>query len=927
MRQPMIIPLSTYRLQFHHQFTLEDARKWIDYLKDLGITHLYSSPLLQARPKSLHGYDIVNHSQLNDEIGSLDELTSFIGQLKAGKMGMILDIVPNHMLMGHPRNLWWQDILQNGEQSPYAMFFDIDWHPERELLQNKLLLPLLPEPYGQALENQKIQLSYHEGEFLLRVSELPLKTHLKSWLLILEPLREQIHKLSPENPDSEDLNRILQDLKTFNPAVNQKFIETLNRYFSQNPSSLELLNKQLEVYNGEKGFPQSFDFLDLFLKEQHYRLSFWRVANYEINYRRFFDITEYAGLRTELKNVFTETHRFIQELCQKELLDGLRIDHIDGLRNPSDYLSELKTACEREHPLYIVAEKILIHDETLPSSWQVQGTVGYDFLNQVNGLFFYQPYQKALLSTYQKFTDNFIKVDELIYLCKKFILENVLYSEFHTLNRSLVKIAEKKRDSQDFTQEGLRKALADIIAFFPVYRTYIGPELNVSSVDQEHILKAVKTAKKKNAFNNLGLFNFIQDLLLNTVDIHPSSKEDHVNFVMRFQQLTGPVMAKGVEDTAFYRFFPLLSLNEVGADLKASQENSLDFFHKQNLQKMEFWPHTLLATTTHDTKRSEDVRARLNVLSELPKEWKKALTRWSHLNKRHLLENVPDSSEEYFLYQTLIGSWPLTPMNAEEHECYIERIKSCMQKSVKEAKIHSSWINPQEDHDQAINRFIENILRNDKKNLFLKNFKKFMPRISCFGMLNSLSQLILKLTSPGVPDVYQGNELWDFSLVDPDNRRAVDYEKRKNDLDEIKKNSYSIETHINSPESGKIKLFLTHHLLQYRKAHPLLFTKGLYLPLKVQGPLAGHLVAFARFTDKQALLVITSRFFSFLMKDFQTPLKENLWKDTTLEISEELAHYSFTDLLTKKRMSQQGLKLSLEEVFASFPMAVLVSQI
>lgn len=924
-------PLSTYRIQFHYEFPLKKAHALIDYFQDLGISHIYSSPLLAARPKSLHGYDIIDPSKLNPEICSYDELKSFSEALKKHSMGMILDIVPNHMLISHPQNPWWQDVLQKGSQSEFAEYFDIDWSPARRILKGKILLPILFQSYGQALENQMIKLTLIKGEFFVEVSGLPLKTNLKSWNAVLIPLLEEVHKLFSTPSDAYiQLKEIVESItnnETFSQDFIQKTSDALDEVLQKHPKIQELLQAQLLHLNGEKGNKQSFIFLHNFLQNQFYRLSFWRIANYEINFRRFFDITEYAALCMEKQQVFEQSHQLIKKLCFAGIIQGLRIDHIDGLRNPRLYLEQLKNYCA---PSYTVAEKILIDNEELPSNWPLEGTVGYDFLNQLNSLYFYLPYRKALIEIYQTFTDNRIKLEDLHYVCKKFILDNVLYSELYTLTRYLTQISENNPHSQDFTEEGLRKALTDIVAFLPVYRTYMESHMAVSESDHNYITQAVFKAKRKNAFNNTMLFDFIHDLLLHKFDKDQWKPFLGLieNFVMKFQQLTGPVMAKSIEDTAFYRYYPLLSLNEVGTSLR-HQEHSLDFFHKRNLSRFEFWPFSMLATSTHDTKRSEDVRARLNVLSEIPKRWKNALIRWNRLNRKFKVnqedESAPDANEEYLIYQTIIGAWPLTPMGKEEHSAFIERIKNCIQKSLKEAKIHTSWINPNEEHDQQINAFIESILKYDKKNLFLKNFKHFILNILPFGMLNSLSQIVLKLTAPGIPDIYQGNEIWDFSLVDPDNRHPVDYELRKKMLHEIKYQGDAFTHYLKNPESGHIKLLMTQTLLQYRKQYPDLFLEGVYLPLTVQGPLADHFIAFARIHKDKTLIVISGRYFTFLMKDFNTPMKETLWQEHSIELPLEFIGLRFKNLFSGKAMEVRNRTLSLQDCLSNFPLSVLAT--
>lgn len=935
-----IIPIATYRLQFNHEFNFKQAKEVVDYLNQLGITHCYASPLLAAKPGSTHGYDVVDYSQINPEIGTLENFHEYIEVLKHKGMELILDIVTNHMYIIDEHNHWWQDILENGPSSPFADYFDIDWHPPRAIYNNKVLLPILDQQYGSALENQQIKVIYQNGAFFLEVYRFKIPTDPKSWNLILEAFDKEVQKILHDHEHTLELKSIvtaLSHLPSSGELENEKVSERLREkemikkrlesLLNANQSIFQLLSKQLEIINGKKGDPLSFDYLETFLNAQSYKLCFWRVANDEINFRRFFDIFEYAGIRTENLHVFQAVHELICSFIEKKWIKGLRIDHIDGLWDPEKYLQEIQKYCQEGESLYVIAEKILIGNEKLRIEWQTQGTVGYDFLNQLNHTFVYSQNKKSLITIYQNFTGLQDKPIELAYDCKRLVLDVLLSSELHMLARRLDHIAASHRSSQDFSAESLKWALRDVIACFPVYRSYIRAEKNqIHEEDRQYILSAVAWAKRRNPVVNRSIFNFIQDVLLlefpeGLDDRHKIERRD---FVMRFQQLTGPIMAKGLEDTAFYRYYPLSSLNEVGGDLQTFGM-TVEMFHKKNLERLEYWPHSMLGSTTHDTKRSEDVRARINVLSEIPKEWEQTLERWCKINERHKIQDgddmIPDRNEEYLLYQTLIGTWPLQAMNSNSHAKYIARIRQYMEKAIKEAKVHSSWINPNSQHDQAVQQFIDKILNCEDENEFLKDFKAFMPKISQMGMLNSLSQTLLKLTSPGVPDIYQGNELWDFSLVDPDNRRPVDYSLRKQMLADL--SIEKLEDYIRKPEDGYIKLYMVQKTLQFRKKFSEIFSKGSYLPLEVKGKMQNHVIAFARMLDKKAAIIIVGRFFTFFMKDFLTTIEQNAWQKTFVELPQEFSNCRLTNIFDENKILSKSNCIALENAFKNLPVVLI----
>lgn len=929
------VPTSTYRLQFNHLFTFKDAQELVPYLSALGIDHVYASPIFHARKGSLHGYDIVDHSQLNQELGSLEDFLSLARTLQEHHMGLILDIVPNHMAIGM-ENPWWMDVLENGPSSIFASYFDIDWHPTRIAFNNKITLPILEQLFGIALEQRLIQLCFEQGCFNVKYGQNLLPVATESLLSLLEPLLNEISKLFSEEENCLiELNYIVSNLREFSSLksnerqlAKKKLNEWIAIFFEKNPNVLTIFLSQLEVFNGIKGNPHSFDLLEQFLDKQYYRLCYWRVANEEVNYRRFFDIFEYASIRIEKAEVFHAVHKKVFELIKMGCVNGLRIDHIDGLLDPQQYLENLHKYSPTPIP-YIIVEKILTGNEQLSFEWPVQGSVGYDFLNQLNGLFVVQENGKKFLAIYQNFTKKFDKSGELKYECKKMLLNTSLASELNQLNRKLNYLAENQRDFQDFTSESLKKALIEIIAFFPVYRTYIQPKnSHINIKDRKIIQVAVEKAKRKNRGLDPSIFDFIRGMLLlhNNESIDKKLQKKLDVFVTSFQQFTGPVMAKGLEDTAFFRFFPLSSLNEVGGD-PSSFGISLNNFFKKNILRKEKWPWAMLSSTTHDTKRSEDVRVRINVLSEIPEEWERILGEWSVINTSYKTkingQVVPDRNEEYLIYQTLIGTWPLGALSAEGIEKYVVRMGEFFEKAIKEGKIHSSWIDANEPYHQAVRSFLKRILEFKKENVFLNSLVSFVDRIREAAMLNSLSQVIIKCTSPGVADIYQGNELWNFSLVDPDNRRMIDYSIQKELQARMTEKGNVIQSYIDNPESGEIKLYVTQKTLQLRKQSPQLFLEGDYFSLQVEGQLAEHVIAFSLFFKNQILIVLTSRFQMSLKHSFAADDNKNQWKNTFLIIPEEFSRKKYVDLYTGKELFMQDEKISLEVLFDPLPFSLL----
>jgi (1->4)-alpha-D-glucan 1-alpha-D-glucosylmutase len=984
------VPAATYRLQLNHAFTFWHASDLVPYLHALGITDCYASPVLQARAGSSHGYDVCDHSRLNVDLGGPEGFEAFAAALRWHQMGLILDAVPNHMGIADPSNAWWMEVLENGPGSVYASYFDIDWHPVNPDLENKVLLPLLEDQYGRVLEAGKIRLTYNEGAFFLSYYANQLPVSPCTYHAILErPFADLARVLGEDHAHLRELRSILTALR-YLPSrtdlspdhVRERHREKevikrrLNALCLASPDIQAAINASVRDFNGTPGDPRSFDQLDALIEQQVYRLAFWKVAAEEINYRRFFDINELAAIRIELPEVFQATHEVLFRLLAEGKATGLRIDHPDGLRDPARYFRQLQEhyvlaraelppesrledlaravaarlpmepvsdQCPAPWPLYVIAEKILVEDEPLPQDWAVDGTTGYDFLNAVNGLFVDSDAKEALDRAYQSFIGASTAYYQRVSSAKKMTMLVSMASEINALAHQLDRIAERNRRCRDFTLNSLTFALREVIACLPVYRTYIMGVEAVSPRDRRVVEMAVDEAKRRNPRTAEAVFDFVRDaVLLSGVEDFPEADRSRlIDWALKFQQLTGPIMAKSVEDTVFYTYNRLVSLNEVGGSPDQFGA-SVAAFHRQNADRLDRWPHSLLATSTHDTKRSEDVRARLNALSELPGEWRSALGRWGRLNstKKTVVEDqpAPDRNDEYLLYQTLLGAWPPGPLAADELSVLRQRIAAYMQKATKEAKVHTSWVNPNEEYDRAVQQFVSGVLRDTADDPFLTDLLAFQRRVAFFGYFNSLAQVLLKFTCPGVPDLYQGTELWDFSLVDPDNRRPVDYRRRQELLNEFRRRSeeggrgptrLTTELLASLPD-GRIKLFVIYQTLNFRRAHEAVFVHGDYLPLEAAGPRRDHICAFARSAGDEVVLVIVPRLVVRLAGGIERPpLGPEVWGETRLLLPPPLASRRYLNIFTQAVLKPDGAKVTsdwlLGSVLEEFPVAFLWS--
>ncbi|HEY1082732.1 MAG TPA: malto-oligosyltrehalose synthase [Prosthecobacter sp.] len=921
------IPRATYRLQFHQGFTFRDAQAVVPYLKNLGISHLYASPIFQAAPGSMHGYDIGNHNALNPELGTRQDFDDLLSCLRDHGLKIILDFVPNHMGIVEAGNLWWSGVLEDGPSSPYARFFDIDWTPLKQEMTNKILLPILGDQYGRVLERGELTLHYSLGEVSLHYAERRLPTALSSLAPLLKLAAVRLAPAVPTELESiiyalEHLpdNSEQDEVKIREKAREKEVIRTrLRRLGEEVPEVEKAIGEVLESLHQSEG---GHDALDAFINAQSYRLASWKVASEEINYRRFFDVNDLAALRMDLPEVFDETHRLVLELLSSDVVAGLRIDHIDGLCDPRAYLEKLQSkyaalhqTAAHDRPLYLLVEKILGHDEQLRSDWPVHGTTGYEFAAQAMNVLVDPAAEEPLTRVYQQFSGVTASFPECVYRGKLLVMRTSMPSEVNMLAHMLHRLCQTNRWYRDFTLNALLTALREVIACFPVYRSYITPDGHTDTDDHRLILKAIASARRRNPDLERTVFEFIRDVLLPPQpNSHPVDEEARMAFVLRFQQCTGPITAKGVEDTAFYVYNRLVALNEVGGE-PGQFGSSQAVFHKKNVMRQEVWPHSMLATSTHDTKRSEDVRARLAVLSELPQEWSRMLGRWQRINKKYVVNaagsRAPDANEEYLIYQTLLGTWPLHPMSSQERAAYVSRVQPYMVKALHEAKVNSSWIEPNEEWDNAVREFVEKILTPARDNKFESSFLPFAEKVAAAGAVNSLAQVILKLTSPGVPDIYQGQEIWDFSLVDPDNRRPVDYGLRQSLLAPVFPAPGEM---MQEWKNGQIKLHVTHRLLRLRQEHPDLFASGTYEPLEVKGAKAGHLIAFRRRFENRVLDVVVP----CLTAAWNTLPLGDCWEDTAVVWGEAERTDVFTGDLYPAR-SGEGLAKTL---FAEVPYAV-----
>jgi (1->4)-alpha-D-glucan 1-alpha-D-glucosylmutase len=968
------VPRSTYRVQMHSGFTFADAQAIVPYLNQLGIGDLYASPIFEARPGSTHGYDVTRHDRLNPELGGPEAFNPFASALKNAGMGLLLDIVPNHMGVGND-SVWWQDVLENGRASKYSGYFDIDWTPLKADMQHKLLLPILGNQYGAELEDGNLQVKFDDG-----------KVRLAYYDHLMPVAPRTIPTIFPEEKDTEygvpaDFRSLLKELAHIPPheTTEKSLVEQRQAQLAElkprldaalkSPALQPMLEKAAAAINGRKGDAHSFDALHALLEIQPYRLASWKTSSEQINYRRFFDVNDLVGLRMENPEVFRETHCLIRELLAGGLITGLRIDHCDGMFNPREYLVRLQelfvaaacfgpTAkerspsgieqevvnagskqdwCDAKLPLYCVVEKILEPGEVLPRDWPVQGTSGYDFVHFANQLFIQSKNQKRFNAIYNEILGERVKSERIIYDSKRMIMNSSLSSETHVLRNLLSQIAGVDRRARDFTDKLLESVIVETIACFPVYRTYVDERGHYSEHDRKVIQEAIIKAKRHAPELEPSAFDFLGRVLL--LGEREGQEQDEVYrdaeiyFALKFQQLTGPVMAKSVEDTSFYVYTRFISSNEVGSSMEAFGIKP-EVLHQANAERQKITPHTMLTTSTHDTKRSEDVRCRLNVISEMPDEWSSRVRQWLQLNARHKtsLEGgqiAPDANEEYLLYQTIVGAWP---WENEQRKEFVERIQAYMTKALSEAKVNVSWVTPHPEYTEAVTKFVAAILTpadGEEEAPFVTELMQFVEPVRRFGAVNSLAQLVLKATVPGVPDFYQGTDMWDLSLVDPDNRRPVDYKLRSEALKAMTAEADTkglgavAASTLEELEGGRAKLWAMHRTLAARNEHLPAFELGTYTPLTPSPPeQEEHVFAYLRGDD---VVVILPRFSYTLAseKSAEGLALGSTWSGITVALPEGAAG-EWTNIFTGEKVLAQDSSLALDQVFASFPVAVLV---
>jgi (1->4)-alpha-D-glucan 1-alpha-D-glucosylmutase len=943
------IPVSTYRVQFNKDFRFVDCRDIVPYLHTLGIGALYSSPRFRARRGSEHGYDVASPLRVNSELGSDEEFDDLCAKLRHYALGLVLDIVPNHMAASQ-ENPWWMDVLENGPSSPYAHYFDIEWHPAISkaafLQENKVLLPVLGDLYGNVLKRRELPLGIDDTGFFLRYYDRKIPLDPATYTGILDLCLECMVNDHPEQREAvADLKEMGSLARSIPPAAAteaEQIATRLNEGRSLKSRIFELyrdhLQARLSIESALRQISEEPQRLHALLETQSYRLAFWKMAFEEINYRRFFDINDLVCIRVEEEDVFAARHRVIFQLVAEEKVTGLRVDHIDGLFDPEGYLERLHAAAESSAPdgaAYVVVEKILGREEGLPRHWKTCGTTGYDFLNAVNGVIVDAAGVSGIETAYARFTGITTPFAEICYTRNKQVMRELFSAEVQALGHHLGRLAAQDWQARDVPLSEHIAAMVETTACLPIYRTYIR-SFELGPVDRKVLTRTLEAARGRTSREDIGepAFEFLRRVLL----LEPASGDaemqtQYLKFVMRWQQFTGPVMAKGLEDTAGYVHNSLISINEVGGDsLRQKPPIHVAEFHGFLQGRLRHWPHSMNATSTHDTKRSEDMRARINVLSEIPGEWEKCLFRWSRVNQPHKAVvdgiKVPTPGEESLLYQTLLGGWPFDP---DEELRFLERVQEFLTKAVREAKVHSGWVRQNQAHEKALLQFVTEVFRPGPDS-FRGDFLRFQRKIAWHGALNSLSQLLIKITSPGVPDFYQGSELWDFSMVDPDNRRPVDYQKRIQMLDDLRREQSArprgllreVQSHW---QDGRIKLFLTDRALDFRRVHADLYAEGGYIPLECVGARQTNILAFARKKEGQWCLTVVPRLTTQLAPSGRMPLGEAVWQDTALLLPSD-APGEWHDVLTAEpaaaRESTGGNRsLMLSDILKRFPVALL----
>lgn len=865
---------SVYRLQVNEYCPFSKVKELIGYFTDLGVEGIYFSPYMEAY--SLHGYDVLNPSKIHPKIGTEKEFEELCALMQENQLAHIVDVVPNHMGIQGRGNSWWQEVLKKGPHSRYANFFDINWRSEKKELQNKVLIPFLRENYGTVLKNKEIVLHADETGLFFSYYEQVFPLSSRSIKTILDMVvSDNTLALLEEEDFFEQYSLLWKNDKEFRGKV----LEVINTI---NQEPLQKLKHRL-------------------LEKQYYRVAHWRVASHEINYRRFFNIHEYAALRIEDPEVLETHHQWIFQQIEKKRVQGLRIDHPDGLYDPAAYFQEIKKRAD----VLVIVEKILDRDEKLPKDWKIDGSTGYEYLNLLTGLFIRKENEHKFTKTYEKILKEPVDFEEILYKSKKIYTHYYMASEMYMLGVMIDRIAEQNPYHRDFTRIDLIEALAEIIAALPVYRTYIAPEGLISDKDQESVSQAVKTAKKRNRHLDDSVFDFIHQVIVGNLKISKVENRKYRNFVLRFQQLTGPIMAKGLEDTSFYVYNLLFSLNEVGAD-PTHFGYSIEEFHLFNSEKHKYWPKGFLPSSTHDTKSSEDVRMRINVLTELCEEWDEKVSSW-------IKEGSIDRNTQYFIFQMLIGAWPKETLEEKDFPEFIKRIWPLILKSLREAEQNTNWLRPNEEYEKSVYDFFTSLFADS----FLLSFIPLQKKVDKLGSVNTICAQVIRLFSVGIVDIYQGNELFTYSLVDPDNRRLVCFDTLKSELAKAKQAVAS--SLFAKEEFALLKMHVLWKLLSFRKQHREFILSSDYLPLEISGEKNFHILAFARSDVKETIVVIVSRFHSEIVKE------QEFWQKTRIRLP--FSHSYFTDLFLEKKVfvEQEGEArfLSAKTLFDDLPFCVL----
>jgi (1->4)-alpha-D-glucan 1-alpha-D-glucosylmutase len=877
-------PVASYRVQLNRYFDFYKLRAILPYLSKLGISHVYASPVVQARHGSTHGYDATDPNKISQELGGKDVFVTLAKEASGLGLEWIQDIVPNHIAYS-PKSTFVSDLFKYGPDSEYYSFLDVNWNHPSPKLKGKILAPFLKDDYEDCLQQGKIKLAYH-NDFQIVYGDLEFLVGIHSYPKILCKILQTV-------PFANKDNEILLQHYNSDSAVRKAIDETVNQY----NNNVELLRE--------------------LLADQIYVFSNWRNASKEINYRRFFDIADLICIRMEEMNVFEATHQLISQLLSENTVMGLRVDHIDGLYDPEQYLKKLRKLAP---DAYIIVEKILLNGETLPSSWPVEGTTGYDFLNQLNGLFVADQNEKEISAIYSKFTGNKEEFDEIAYKHKKLVIQRYFEGDIENLARQFDQASKTRLSGEKYSSKRTREAIIELISNFPIYRTYFN-----SDGEKTGEYKTFKVALKNSEERNKKIKTEIE-AIEKLIEETPSSSSA-LKFIMRLQQFTGPIMAKGVEDTAFYVYNRLLSLNEVGSN-PANFGCSIENFHAFMFTRQANWPLSMNATSTHDTKRGEDCRARINVLSEIPSEFSAHVEKWSSNNSKKKknvnAKRVPSKNEEYYIYQTLLGAFPFEKIELEDFK---NRLKLHMAKTLREAKTNSSWLSPNLPYEEAVDRFITELLDSSSENTFMQDFLPFQKRIAFCGFLNSLSQTLIKIASPGVPDFYQGTELWDLSLVDPDNRRPVDFAKRPRILEEVQNlGSSKLQGLLDDFEDGKVKIYTISKALETRRKNLDLFQNGGYVPLEVKGPFSSNVIAFCRKTETSCAVIVAPRLTAKLTNMERLPLGD-VWDDTfvclPLGVSKVWREIFTNQSVVSKKLGVDG-GFYVADLLQAFPVALLI---